>query len=281
MIQRFLYRSFWNFYDNLGIFLLLGAVSSITVLTIAVTAAHAISRLDPAILQIGGYVIAAFIILLLLGIAFAATFAISELGAREIPGRLHHAGQGIKAFTLPYCKLIAVAIVVALVTISNVWFYLSVSAGSSSWLLAGTVASAIFFWLYLALMSYFAVYAAAICRFYPEIKSFRSVGAKAFIYLSITPGLWAFCLFWIVLWLVPCILSRIGVVFLLPLIAVFCSTALHLTIQYADHLMQAREQLGSNQPLKNYRDRALQLGRDWELKQPRRTLRELLKPWDH
>ena len=55
---------------------------------------------------------------------------------------------------------------------------------------------------------------------------------------------------------------------------------LHISARHLANLQRARAQLGEGQAVSAYRRRANELDLQWEARQPQRTLRELLRPWE-
>lgn len=282
MTRRLLYHFFWNFYDYLGRYLLLGTASVAGLLTILLAGGFVAALTPSTALK---SLISAITLLLLLGcgIWFASgTFAFATRGARQEPARLPDFLAGARSLFRSYLKLILTGCITLAVCVSNIWFYQRMAANPGTDPAMRTVlivASVTFLWILLGLLLYLFCTSAVPARF-PDEAGLRPVLRRGALLMALAPGMWIIAAVLYLLIAVVCFLSLIGAIFLLPLLSVLTTTALDISLRLVEDLQTARAQLGDGRSVREYKKRGLELGWEWEYRQPRRTLRELIRPWE-
>lgn len=309
MIRRLLYHFFWNFYDYLGTYLAAGAlVTGVLLGTFA--GLGSLSAMIPAVaVQVALLVVVAFVLFFAKMLGLAGIFALADRAARDQVARWKHFRAGLGRLFVPYVKLGLLVLLAFVVIAANVAFYFHLS-GSTEGVVARLglfAAGMLFVWVGLGLMVYVMVAMAVVARYNqpaaaddenteeseegggeeaegqppaPESMGLKAVLKRAFMLFALAPMLWVFVFVFFALLMSVCIISVLGFVFVMPIYAVLSCTALDIVIRHANYLAEARTELGDGKPLGVYNRRALQLAWDWELREPRRTLRELIRPWD-
>lgn len=277
--RRLLYHCFWNFYDYLGTYLLLGLGSAAAVVGLLFVGGGLATVIPAAGAGIALLTLAAAIALK--AWLSAGFFAFATRAAKDEPARLPHFREGARRLFPAYLKLGLLWVAVVAVIVSNIWFY-SRMAGtleSSGLRLALAGASMLFLWVGVGLTLCMFCTAGVPARF-PEERRLASVLRRGMMLFALAPGLWVGVGLLYTVVLILCVLSVVGLIFALPLLAVLVTTALEIVLRFVDDLSAARTQLGDGQSVRAYKRRALELGWEWEYRQPRRTLRELIKPWE-
>lgn len=279
MIRRFLYRSFWNFYDYLGTWFLTGAVFTLIVLLLITAFGELAARLTSA---------GAAVVALVAGISiwsifsafFAAAFYFGNKVASDLPARMHDLLYGVRYLFRRYLGATLVVFLGIAVIAANAMFYSNIARSLTGAMEVLMIAVGMaFLWIGLS----FGCYALTLLSTAgtAEQECFINLLKRAFIYMALAPGLWLFVFVGCVLFGLLCLLSRVGVIFMLPFVACGATTAAWLVEQYSGYLNEAHKELGPGRPLKAYKEKAQALAWQWELRQPRRTLREMLRPWEH
>lgn len=282
MIRRLLYHFFWNFYDYLGSYLLLG-FTAVLALLVATLVGGSVAALVPVVAAKA--VISGVTLLLLLGIALWFTsgiYAFAARAARQDPARLPDFVTGTRLFFRIYLKLGVSALLVLGICISNIWFYQRMAAApdiSPSMRTVLIIASVMFVWICMGFCLFLFCTSAVPARFAEE-STVKAVVRRGAMLLALAPGMWTFGALLYLFLALLCALSLVGSIFLLPLLAVITTTALEIAVRLVEDLRASREELGEGRSLREYKKRALELGWEWEYRQPRRTLRELIRPWE-
>lgn len=280
MTRRLLYHFFWNFYDYLGSYLLFGAGGGIAVLLLLWVGSLVwnVTSLPAVRVVVLGVVVFACT-LILIGL-FAGTFGFAVKAAQEQPARIVHFKQSVAALFGRYTKLLILLALAATLIAVNIVFYQRFAAVSSPGLRSAFfVASMLFVWIMVAVIMYSQPLLATAARF-PEQMKTKQLLRKAFIYFALAPGFWFISTVLFGLIAFGCLASLVGTLFLVPLLAAQATSALEIVVQYAENLGRAKEELGQGRSLSQYRKRAAELGWEWELQQPRRGFRDLIKPWE-
>jgi hypothetical protein len=187
--------------------------------------------------------------------------------------------RSIRVYFARYLLVVFLVGSAAVLVIANVFFYFRLSGVQSRGVaLTGTVVGAAFFWAGLGIVTYALVLLVATAS---EYTGFKALLRRALMAMALAPGLWAVAVITCIVFTGLALFSRVGIVFIAPWFATVAATTYRIVEQHADYLAEAREALGPDQPLRAYRKKALELAWDWELRQPRRTLRELIKPWEY
>lgn len=288
MFGRFFSRSFWNFYDYLGTYLLLGAVVFLAFAGLAFSAVLAASSVSAGWVRLLVAFVPAAAAFCLLAAGFAGMFEFATVAARDDAARIRHFREGVAGLFRAYAKFLAVALVAAVVVIANVAWYAKWSSGGGEPGSPGLAqaprfalfcAAMLFVWIGAALTVFFPAAVAAPARYGPETGT-RASMKKAFVLFVLSPGFWFGVTLWLVALLALCAISVAGVVFALPVLAAFSTTALETASRNAEFLVKAREELGDGKSVRAYKARAAELAEEWYALQPRRTLRELIRPWE-
>lgn len=282
MIRRFLYHGFWNFYDYLGTYALLGAAQTFVALALLYVGSCAMALPIPAAARILTTGIVLVGMLCLFAASCAGLFPFAQKAAQDLPARFSDFRAGIRQRFGRYLLLTILAAAAAAVIAANVRFYLLVAHKNEGTFLATAmgIISAAFGWAFLVFSSYAASVFATAAACEPSVP-LRSVLRRAFVVMAIAPGFWLFALiFWAVIAAI-CIVSHAGIIFVIPGLASAASTGVRLISQHGDFLAEARTHIGASQSLAAYKRKAAELAEEWEARQPKRTLRELLKPWEY
>ena len=281
MFGRFLGRFFWNFYDYLGTNLLLGTVATLACLGPLFTASTILAVLRPtwALLAFSAMLAGAEICIVAASCAGFAAFA--TRAARDEPARLVHFRAGLVGLFNVYFKLVLLTIVIALVISTNVVFYggLARSAASVPTKIGFVSLAMLFGWGGAAFVVYSMAAYGAPARYGRDI-GIREALRRALVLFFVTPGSWLLVAGFVGLLWALCVVSVVGVVFAWPILATASTTALHLSAEQAHFLAQAREELGDGHAVRTYRRRAAELTEEADARRPRRTFRELIRPWE-
>lgn len=275
MIGRLLYHWFWNFYDYLGTYVLTGIL--FTLVLMGVLAAAPAIGLGGGVLLFTGLLFCFLVSVIML----SGLLPFASMGARGLPARFGDLWAGMKNHKLAVGKVLAVFFVANFVLFVGIRFYAAIGADSPVPALktAGTVLAAALLWgmLFLFLFA-LPVFGG---MFTPDTElSLRAVLRRGVLLFVLKPGVWITALVLFVLYLGVSYLTKIGFIFILPVTVSLITTAAFLVEQYAGFLADAKRELGDDQPLKRYKLRANELSLAWEAQQPKRTLKELIKPWE-
>lgn len=279
MIRRFLYHFFWNFYDYLGTYLLLG------VLAFALLAGGlwlSLSFLSRG-LALPSLIFAACCFSLL-ALILAAFTGFSARVANGEPARWRHICNSIRQNLKPTAILTGIWGIGLIIFAINLLFYRGFT--NHPWQFAVTASGILTVVLiYLAaLWCIFAAVAWAAIGFENTPTPFSTLFRRTLLYLAIVPSVWIFVFlgFGLILLLGMLVLPLLFIAMIvgLPLLSCALATALWLAKQHTEFILQAKKELGDSHPVSAYRRRAVELGWEWEYRQPRRTLREFFKPWE-
>jgi len=282
MIRRFLYRSWWNFYDYLGTYFFSGTAATFVLLGITTGGAEIGQSVGSSVVRLAVYAGSALLVWAILAAVLGGLMAFSNKAAQDLPARFSDIATGARRLYSRYLLVLFIVSLGTAIILANMSFYSSVARGvGGTPALLLTALSAAFLWLGLAFGCYCLSLLAVAAKFDEQGHHARGYLKRSFMYLALAPGLWLFVFAGCAGFTVLCILSRVGIIFILPFLACGASTAAWLVEQHSELLAEAREQIGPNKPLRAYKAKAKELGWDWELRQPRRTLREILKPWEY
>lgn len=280
MLGTFAYHSFWNFYDNLGRLALLGITCALAITGASVLCVYLIMGL-PAVPDLVSYTVPWVVIYLLTALSVSAVFHFCYIATRDESARLRDALSGIKLCAKTVSIIVAVWALVLAALATNFLFYFAhhSEAETSARKLTFAVLSMFIGWFIFLWSSFLVPWLCTATT--SERVQFRLSFRKALTYFVMAPRLW--------LTIAPlALLIGISVpsfppliVLVLPLTASLGHTAYRMTIRYIGFLEQAREALGDNRTPREYKTKARELETEWESAQPRRTFRELLKPWEH
>jgi len=275
LIRRLVYHCFWNFYDYLGTY----SISGVALTALYLIAAEVCVWIFP-----GNPIFAALAFALpalavsAAGVSLLVPFAAKA--ARGEPARYPDLIAGIRTQLVTALKFILVYFGFAAILAGNIAFYFLMGrrhAGSATGMIATSLGAALI-WVFLAW--WIAGFPAASCCDGVVRLTFRQWFRKSILLLALAPGVWISAAFMLALVIVLGALSRVGIVFILPCFACFSCTAAWIVGQHAELLDEARNQIGAGKKVGEYRRMAQQLGFEWEMRQPRRTFRELIKPWE-
>ncbi len=279
MIRRFLYHFFWNFYDYLGTYLLLG------VLAFALLGGGLWLSLS---LLSGGFALLGLVFaaccLSLLALILAAFTGFSARVANGEPARWRHIWNSIRKNLKATTALTGIWGIGLIVLAINLLFYRGFT--NHPWKFAGTASGILTVVLiYLAaLWCIFVAVAWAAIGFEDAPTPIRTLFRRTLLYLAIVPSVWIFLFlgFGLTLILGMIFLPLLFIVLIvgLPLLSCALATVVWLAKQHIEFILQAKKELGDAHPVSAYKRRAVELGWEWEYRQPRRTLREFFKPWE-
>jgi hypothetical protein len=279
MILRFIYHGFWNFYDHMGTLILWGTVHALLSLGLAVLTVSAIA--DPvAALPIFGIV--AVLEFTLLVLALAALLPYCARAARGEPARVRHLIEGIKTKGAVVARILFVLVAVIIVLSVNLSFYLPLQGefDSPAFKLLLVFIVAVIGWTCLFLYIFLPPWLCA-ATVGPGKVTALSALKKGLMAVALTPGTWMFLAFVGLVLLVGGLYSRVGLVLFIPVMVSLSHTAYQLAAQFADMLTVAKEQVDYNVRLRELKKRAMELAWEWEYAQPKRTFKELIRPWDY
>lgn len=274
MIGRLFYHWFWNFYDFLGTYVLAGVV-----FTLLITGGIALTQglLGGSLLSYIAILLFCFIIKT---ITLSGLLPFASMAARGVPVRLPDFFSAMKSQWKPVAKMLALQGATVIVFLVGIRFYGTIGNEASGTLKSiGTVLAIALMWglTFLTLIA-LAVWGG---MFTPDGElNIKSILKRGFLLFMLKPGIWfstaiAFAFYLVISWY-----SKIGFIFLLPVLMSMITTSAFLVEQYAGFLTDAKQELGDALSLSKYKRRAIELGIAWEAKQPKRTLRELIKPWE-
>jgi hypothetical protein len=281
MTRRLFYHFFWNFYDYLGAYTVYGAGFTLPLLFLAMAGVFAAGRVGSPAGGLVLLVLTALVLILYAALATGGFYRYASIAARDEPARWADFRLGMRRHLKVYLKLLLVVAVAVTLIVANINFYsrFAASGGSGGASLGFMVASMIFFWVGVALWLFLhpALVAPA---WFDEPARLRPAMRKAVILFVLAPGFWiGVAIFFLVL-LALCVLSVIGVLFILPILATLSATAFSIVVRHADYLGEARAEMGDGRSVREYKRRAIEMASEWEYQQPRRTFRELIKPWE-
>jgi len=192
---------------------------------------------------------------------------------RDLPKRAWR--SSLKAF--PYVIAVGGA---KLLIAANVVFYAHLARTYSGGVGLLCFSLSIFF-IYV-FFCYVAYAMALIGSWVANMKSSLLSNAKsALIALIVIPRLWISAFVFGSLSTLLLLISILGSIYVLSLWVVLSATAFQLAQEYIANLKVATTELGEGHSVRQYRRKAVILCLENEYKKPRRTLRELLKPWEY
>lgn len=279
MIHRFLYHGFWNFYDHLGTLILWGTVHALLALGIIVCGVSLLPENTNILLAWSGI---GFIQISLLTAVLAALMPYCARAARGEPARWPDLLHGLKTKWASIAINLMVWVLVVVVLCFNFILYIKLQNQITSPVFHTLliVIDAIIGWTILGLCILLPSWLCAITA-YRENTKIRTAIGRSMMAIALLPGVWICSVFIGLILIIIGVYTRIGLVLLVPILCSFSQTAYYLTAQYADFLTLAKEKLGENQPLKAYKKAANEIACEWEHRQPRRTFKELIRPWDY
>jgi hypothetical protein len=301
MLSRLLYHSFWNLYDHLGVLTLVGIGQTI-LLTAAVAGLVSVGGNLPIAAAVALGVV---VLCLLLGLPLAGMLVFASKAAHGKPARLPDFLFGIRRCWGRVIVLLLVFAASAFLCAVNLRFYMSIgdvrvsrAIQSGAVILAGLHGWLLVLLTYLAAPAFCAVTAgewqgqetlvsrtrtAEETNGHPGVdlsKNWRSWLRNALMALVLTPGLWAMVTLCGGALLVLALWSKFGLLLYLPIMVSVAQTAFFLSQQYAEFLAQAKMELGNQARLRALKFHARELALKWEYAQPRRTAKELIRPWE-
>lgn len=279
MIRRFVYHAFWNFYDHMGTLLLWGTCHALLALGLVV-ASIGLAGYPGRIISVA--VLAGLVQFALLVLVLAALLPYCARTARGEPARWRHISEGIKKYWSIVARILAVVVVVISVLLVNLNFYLPLQdlVVSPSLKLLLIFVVAIIGWSCLVLFVLLAPWLCAGTAAEEKITA-REALKKAFMAGALIPGTWILIAILGAALFVAGLYTRIGLVFLVPVLVSFSQTAYELAVQYSKFIGSAKEELGTQTGLRQLKKRASELSWEWEYAQPRRTFKELIRPWEY
>lgn len=271
MLRRLLYHSFWNFYDHLGIYALVGIMHALISLGIvAIITQVSISGFTSVWLLFAGLSIPA-------AIAMAALLPFSARAARGEPVRWPTLWQSLKLHLAPIGILTAGANLCMIILLVNLRFYLMMQSQSSPYLF--TVLAALDGWLIVLICFLFWPMLCALSLPGPVV-SLRARLYQPFVWIVILPSVWLFIGITGTILLWAAFVTRFGLLVYLPIMIVLAQSAAFLSTQYIEFLSIASRDSTKKSGIRHLKNQAMELAIEWEANQPRRTLRELIKPWE-
>lgn len=279
MIGRFFYHAFWNFYDYLGTLTLTGALHLLMALGVAAATGLVDNTSLAGKIAFGLMVIVQFVLMVLL---LAGLLPFCAKAARDEPARWPDLKAGIKYQWPRVARTLGLWAVVLGLLVVNFFFYLKMNTQvQSPGLQMGLIIiSASVGWLILAWL-YFAAPWLCASTSSGELAGLKQTLAKGLMVIALLPGVWLTVLICLVLVFCSGLYTRLGLIFFLPALASIGQTAYALSVQYATFLAAAREEMGEGVKLRSYKRRARELAWEWEHRQPRRTFKELIRPWEY
>lgn len=218
----------------------------------------------------------------LLVLVLAALLPYCARAARGEPARWRHISEGIKKYWTIVARVLAVVTVVTIVLLVNLNFYLPLQdvVASPGLKLLLIFIVAVIGWTCLFLYVFLAPWLCASTAAEEKITA-RAALKKALMAVAITPGTWIWVAVLGIALFIGGLYTRIGLVLLIPVTVSFSQTAYELAAQYAIFIASAKEELGAEAGLRQLKKRASELGWEWEYAQPRRTFKELIRPWEY
>jgi hypothetical protein len=301
MTGRLLYHFFWNFYDHLGVLALAGVVQALASMA-AIACLLWVSPYIPLPVSVG---LATATSGLLLAVPSAGMLYFAAKAAGGETARLPDFIAGIRHYWARVLLVTILFAAAALITVVNARFYFSVDTQQTSrgvqfgaMLLAGLHGWLLVLLAYLAAPVFCAVTAGESnvapqeeesyvdpdvpqTQPSPQKLSLRHCLRRALFSVALTPSIWIIVLLSGVILLALCWWSKIGLLVYLPLMAVMAQTAFFLSGQYAGFLAKAKHDLGPTASYRNLKSHAFDMALQWEHAQPRRTAKELIRPWEY
>lgn len=282
MIRSLIYHFFWNFYDYLGSYLLLGAIITGAMLGAASLASLLASHLPDPTGKMAVLAIAASLVVTIKLLGVAGLFGFADKAARDEAARLPDFRKSIRVLLPQYLKVAALTLLIIAVGAVDVVAYwkMGISTKIPALRTAFGIIAMVLAWLTLGFYLYLFPLAAAPARFV-ETKRLKDIMRKAFVLFSLYPMFWVTTAITFTVLAGICLISVVGIIFLLPIFASLSATAFDIALRQTEFLTQAREELGPGATIATYRRRASELAFEWEARQPQRTFRELIKPWEN
>jgi hypothetical protein len=281
MFGRLLYHSFWNLYDYLGTYLVLGFFS---VLPLAASLLGA-----NLVITAGAVTTAKAIVLLCLVLVCwiaetavcAGIFYFASIAARDEAARFVHFRQGVHQGWRRFSALFSVVLVAYVILGIGSVFYLTIASRVQARIFSGLlfVLGMVLVWigiiLYLFLFSFFGALSED-----SDHQGIRRMARQSFVLYVIQPSLWigAGVLFFLI-FLLAC-LSVVGIIMIIPVYATVACTSHEISVRYFRLLEAARAELGPDAGVKQIKRKTMELLTDEDAAIPRRGLRELIRPWE-
>ena len=280
MLGRFFYHGFWNFYDYLGRLTLFGILYGLAV-AFGVFAAVYITMSFHTLPDIQLSALPWLTTFLVSILCFPGVFYFCHVAARGDSARLVDIRIGFRQCFFPVAIVLILWGIGAAVLALNFRFYyqLHLLAQTDERKLIFAILSMLTLWFIFLRVTFLTPWLCAVTTDTPVMK--RTAIRRALTLFILAPAPWIIITFLLAATVLLfhqfppiCLLT-------LPLVASLGQTAHRLILQYIGFLDEARTQLGDGQPYRAYKTKARQLAQDWEEAQPRRTFRELVKPWEH
>jgi len=276
MITCLLYRSFWGLYDQMGKLVVAGVLFGLTLFSGFLVALEVAGRFGvlPALITGMALLIIAF------GVCFSAIMPVATAAAAERPAAWRMFLAGLKQNVLRTSVLGAGFSLILLILMINIRFYaqaLNLAPGSLlkygfliAFVLSGWIA------IFVMVLGW-----PVLCALNLEANNltFSNAIKAAFVRIIITPGLWlavsccALVITGLTFWFPP------AVFLFLPVIAVMAQVSWDISGQYMTFLAEAKHQ-DPEGTIVTIRKRARILFSEYEARQPKRGIKELIKPWE-
>lgn len=280
MIRRLLYHLFWNFYDYLGSFTLYGIAFTLPLFGLILAGVYTAGHVGSPLFGVFLLGLTLVVALVFVAAGFGGFFAFAACAARGEPARWPVFRSGMASLFKRYLSVLVLVGIAVSLLVANIMFYSKFSHGASPGMAMGfLVAAMLFFWLGVGLWVFLHPVLAAPAWF-PDESRIRPLLRKAFILFVLAPVFWFFVGLVFLVFLGLAVLSVVGVLFVLPLFATLTTTGLSIVARHAEYLAEARGELGDGRAISEYKRRAVEKALEWEARQPRRTFRELIKPWE-
>lgn len=280
MSGRFFYHGFWNCYDYLGRLALFGIVYGLAVafgVFAAVYITMAFGTFPDILLNTLPW-LSTFLVSIF---CFPGVFYFCHVAARGDSARFADVRTGFRqCFFAVTMVLVLWGIGAAILAINFRFYYqLHLLAQTDERKLLFAILSMLTLWFIFLWITFLTPWLCAVTTEAPVKK--RAAIRRALTLFVLAPAPWVIITLLLVVILLLFRQFPPVCLLVLPLIASLGQTAHRLILQYIGFLDQARHLLGDGQPYRAYKTKALQLARDWDEAQPRRTFRELIKPWEH
>lgn len=278
MIQRFLYHAFWNFYDCMGTLVLGGVVHTLLALGIFAAGLSFNNEFLSTFSITAGI---AVIQVILLSVVLSGLLPYCARAARGEPARWRHLLWGING-NLRVGAILGIWMIVLVVLSLNFFLYIKLQAqvSSAGFRLILITINSLIGWTLLVLCMLLAPWLCAATASEDKIKLI-AVFKQGLIAAALLPGVWIFLSITGFLLLGIGAVIKVGVLLFVPVMASCSQTAYYLAMRQASFLMNAKEELGTGCPLRAYKRRANEIALQWEYRQPRRSLKELVRPWEY
>lgn len=278
MLGRFFYHGFWNFYDRLGTLVLLGTAYALAVLGITVLAfANPLGLVPVVAFAVSGLLIIVITALCASGLGYHCWRTANGFSATVADIKR---GMGLHWKRMLLILLLwALAEVILLV---NLQFYKALAAQATGGVsqVASFVGITVAGWLVVMLLYLLPPTVAAVTGS-AERQGLKATLKRGIMVGILTPGPWVTTGVVLVALFVSGFFLRLPWIFVLPVLCSLGQTAMVLALQQVGFLQQATDELGAGQSIGAYKAKARQLTLEWEARQPRRTLKELIKPWEY